>query len=489
MIIQKLLFTMNRTSVFARLLGGLAVLLASSFGNGTHAAQKQEKPNVLFIAIDDFNDYLGLLRGHPGIKTPNLDRFAETAVTFTHAYCTAPICNPSRTAIISGVAPWKSGVYMNNDHFKLSQPAREAVSLPEHFQKNGYRTMISGKVYHSTPPGFKKYWNDSRNIAGGYGPRATEKYIPDSVERPPLFNYQAWSGADEDFPDVQNATISVKRLQTPKKMPFFLAHGIYRPHNPWTAPKRFFDMHPLESLTMPPVKEDDLADLSETAREWAAYPVSLKALQEAKQWKPVVQAYFASVSFMDETFGKLINALDQGPHADNTIVVVFSDHGFHLGEKEHFAKYALWELTTHVPLLVRLPQGKHAGSRCDGPVTLIDLYPTLVDLCGLPQPETTLDGRSFASLVREPNASWEHPAVTIHGPGNVAVRDRKWRYIRYADGSEELYDHSQDPHEWENLAGREEFVEIKKHLSKAIPTSFATPVREEKAAGQAKKKQ
>jgi arylsulfatase A-like enzyme len=348
-----------------------------------------------------------------------------------------------------------------------------AVSLPEHFHDHGYRTMISGKVYHTKPPGMMEVlWDDMENIDGGYGPSVTKVVIPDSIKRPPAFNYEAWSGPDNDFPDVMNAAVTVKRLGATYPQPFLIAHGIYRPHNPWTALRRFFDRYPLDSVVLPEVREDDLDDLPEIAKEWAHNPVNWRQLRDAGQWKPVVRAYLACISFMDETFGKLMDALDQGPNKNNTIVVVFGDNGFHLGEKEHFAKFALWELTTHELLMVRAPGVTKPGTRSTAPVSLLGLYPTLIDLCGLPQPATAPDGRSFASLVRDPSAAWFHPAVMGYGPGNFAVRDPRWRYIRYRDGTEELYDHDKDPNEWTNLASQAEHASVKARLAKHLPTKF-----------------
>ena len=224
------------------------------------ARNRPSKPNVLFVAIDDLNDYLSLLRGYPGLKTPNIERFAQTAMTFTRAYCAAPVCNPSRAAILTGIAPSRTGVYENSDAWQRSKPATDAVIMPEHFKANGYKTMWSGKIFH-TRPGPKRMaamFDDATNKDGGQLPNAKVKVIPSSIKRPPLFNYEAWTGPDNDFPDVRNAAVTANRLSKTHDKPFFLAHGIYRPHNPWTAPKRFFDMYPHRKLKIPPLIEGDL---------------------------------------------------------------------------------------------------------------------------------------------------------------------------------------------------------------------------------------
>jgi len=470
---------LDRRSLLRNVAAAVAGTSLSRFGGVTQGvAGESRKPNVLFIAIDDLNDYLRLLRGYPGLKTPNIDRFARTAMTFTRAYCAAPICNPSRTAILTGIAPSHSGVYENGDAWRRSTPAMRAVTLPEHFKTHGYTTMWSGKIFH-TRPGPRRMeamFDDARNKDGGYLPNPKVKVIPESIKRPKLFNYEAWTGPDDDFADVRNADVTVERLGQRHDKPFFLAHGIYRPHNPWTAPKRFFDMYPLDEIRMPPVLENDWDDLGPQARERAAYPVLFDQIKRTGHWRPLVRAYLACISFMDETLGKILDALDRGPNKDDTIVCIWADHGFHMGEKKHFAKYALWELTTHTALWFRVPGMTEAGTRCGRTVNLLDLYPTLVDLCGLGDLDGQLDGVSLRPLLENPNARWDRPSVTTHRQGCHAVRDERWRYIRYVDGTEELYDHETDANEWHNLALEPEYADVIKHLSRWLPTSNVPPV-------------
>ena len=444
----------------------------------------QEKYNVLFIAIDDLNDYVSLLEDHPGIKTPNLDKFAKEAVTFTRAYTAAPVCNPSRAAVLTGLSPAITGLYDNPDHFQNSEEAMAARLIPEHFKKNGYRTMWSGKLFHTgreqyfSRPGkqrMEEMWDDSRGHDGGYGPMPVKSNIPDSIRHPPLFDYGPWKGPDKDFPDVVNTDITIDRLNQHYESPFFMTLGIYRPHNPWTAPKRFFDMYPLDEVKVPEVFEDDLDDIPEIGKAWAGKPVSLDTLKSIDQWKPVVRSYLASVSFMDYNLGRVLEALENSEYGDNTIVVLWADHGFHLGEKEHFAKYALWEKTTHTLLMAKIPGGPEDEGR-DQPVNLLDIYPTLIDYCDLPETPQTLSGRSLRPLIEDPGTWSEKPSITYYINGSIGMRSEKWRYIRYYDGTEELYDSREDPDEWKNLAGKAEYKNVIEDFQKQIPSKIKPDV-------------
>ncbi len=434
-------------------------------------ARAADKPNVLFIVIDDLNDYISLLGHYPGLQTPNLDKFAKTATVFTHAYCAAPICNPSRTAFISGLAPYRSGVYANNDPLSASPLVLDSVLLPEQFKRNGYFTLWNGKFFHTDPPKerLQSMWDDKEGGRGKYGPPAQHYAIPKSVHRPPMFNYEAWSGPDTDFPDYNHMLIDERRLAQKYDQPFFLVYGIYRPHNPWTAPKRFFDLYPLETLAMPPVLTNDLDDIPAIGQQYARYPVSLQELKDAGQWKPVVQSYLACISFMDYNLGRVLDALEKSPNRTNTIVCLVADNGFHLGEKEHFAKYALWEQTTHVLCAWRVPGVTTPGTICETPVSLLDLYPTFNELCSLSVVPQSLDGQSLVPLLKNPRAEWKRPALTTYLQNDHAVRDPQWRYIRYHDGSEELYNELQDPNEWTNVVAQPANAAVKARLAEWLP--------------------
>ena len=444
-----------------------------------NVSHSQENYNVLFIAVDDLNDYVSLLEDYPGIKTPNLDRFSQQAITFTKAYTAAPVCNPSRSAVLTGLNPVVTGLYDNPDHFQNSKVAMNATLIPEHFKNNGYTTLWSGKIFHTgkhnyfSRPGQQRMtamWDDKKGHDGGYGPNAKISNIPDRIVRPGLFDYESWVGPDRDFPDVVNTDLTIERLEADYSRPFFMALGLYRPHNPWTAPKRFFDMYPIETLQMPKVLENDLDDVPETGKKWAKGPVDFQEIKKAGKWKPIVQAYLASISFMDYNLGRVLDALEKSKYKDNTIVVLWADHGFHMGEKGHFAKYALWEQTTHTLLMAQIPGGPR-GVKRDQPVNLVDIYPTLVDYCNLPKVKQELSGVSLRPVIEDKNYKKQTPSITYYKKGSVGIRTENWRYIRYFDGTEELYDHTKDPREWENLANKPEFTAIKKGFKKWLPTN------------------
>lgn len=440
------------------------------------ADEARRKPNVLLIMIDDLNDYVSQLKGYPGLKTPNLDRFVKTAMNFTRAYCAAPVCNPSRAALLSGIAPYKSGVYDNNNRIIDSKVLDSAVFLPELFKNNGYITLTRGKIFHTMPEKsrYQAMW-DVQGGQGGYGPQPTVRNIPKEVTAPPMFNYQPWTGPDSDHPDNVTAQQIVQQLSKSFDKPFFMAAGLYKPHNPWTAPQRFFDMYPIDSVKMPTVMEDDWNDLPDIAKTWAGSPVDYDALKKSGQWKYIVRSYLACISFMDWNFGKIINALDSSKYKNNTIVVVSADNGFHMGEKKHFAKFALWEQTSHILHIWRVPGVTKPGQVCSQPVTLLNIYPTLAQLCGLTGPTSKLDGRSIVELLKDPLTDWKYPAVTTYEQGNQAIRDKQYRYIRYSDGTEELYDEQKDPNEWQNKAKDPAMKNVISEFRKKISKSFANP--------------
>ena len=436
----------------------------------------QPRPmNVLFIAIDDLNNYPSLMDNYPGIKTPNLDAFAKTAMQFTRAYCPGTMCNPSRSAILSGIAPHRSGIYQNGQKWQDSSLLNSIKTLPQAFRDSGYHTMGCGKLYHSRPTNaqWQAQWHDDDGGQGRFAPRAEPNPIPDSVKKPGLFNYGV--AEESQISDFQLLPFARKRLNSVYERPFFMAHGIRYPHNPWVVPQRFVDLYPDSEMAFPPpgFKADDLDDLSDIAKVYAGNPVNREALHDAGHWKPVVRHYLASVSAADEVFGEVIRALDEGPHAENTIVVVWADHGFHMGEKDHFAKYALWEQTTNVLFMVRVPGMTDDGPLCERTVSLQDIYPTLVDLCRLDDPGHPLDGRSLVPLLESPELDWPYPALTTHMKEDHALRSEQYRYIRYHDGSEELYNESDDPHEWTNLASRETSLPIMEQLRSHLPKTNA----------------
>ena len=454
----------------------------------TNAAEPTSPRNILFIAVDDLNDWVGSLGGHPQAITPHMDRLAERGLLFTNAHCTAPGCNASRTSLLMGLRPSTTGIYQNAHDWRNTSLVDSAVHLPQHFKNHGYETLGAGKLFHAHT------FFDPKYLSGFSDPKAWDDYFPSLTQQMPAEAVPAawpvnsskdfygghfdWSPLQIETSEMADAkVVAWAKQQLAKKhdKPLFLSVGIYRPHVPWYAPQKYFDRFPLESIQLPKHLEQDVSDLPDAARkltksQWHEWIVA------NKQWKKAVQGYLASLSFADDMVGELLTALDQGPLAGNTTVILWGDHGYHLGEKQHWEKFALWENTTRVPLMVVAPEHTTPSTRCDIPVSLLDLYPTLIELCGLEATPQKLEGKSFVNLLKHPNTDSERVAITTQGQNNHAVRSRKHRYIEYADGSQELYDHENDPHEWTNLAADQRYNEIKKRLAGFIPTANAEPL-------------
>jgi arylsulfatase A-like enzyme len=424
-----------------------------------------EKPNVLFIAVDDLNDWIGCLGGHPQTKTPNLDRLAASGVLFTNAYCPAPSCNPSRTAIFSGRPPHRSGLYQNMQKLRDVMPGEELI--PRHFSRHGYWSAGSGKMLHYVidPVSWDDYYPAKEKddpFPPTFHPAKRPVNLP--VGGPWQYSETDWAAldvSDETFGGDWLVTKWIgEQLQRTHDKPFFLACGIYRPHEPWFVPKKYFAPFPLESIQPGPgYKPGDLDDIPPAGQRIARNRY-FPHIQKHDQWKQGIQAYLASIHFADAMLGRVLDALDKSPHRDNTIVVLWSDHGWHLGEKEHWQKFTGWRIGARVPLMIRvpagapgLPAGTRPGGVCQSPVNLVDLYRTLIDLCALPG-KPGISPNSLVPLLRDPAAAWPHPAIThLDHPENLAISTRRWRYIHYKGGEEELYDIETDPYEWTNLAG------------------------------------
>lgn len=418
---------------------------------------------MLLIAIDDLNDWVGVLGGHPQARTPHLDRLAARGTLFANAHCQAPVCAPSRASLMTGRLPSSTGFYFLHPELGDVPAWRNAKTLTRRFAAAGYETLGVGKIHHNVEaPFFETYGGKF----GGFGPRPKEK-----ISYPighPLWDWGAFPASDDRMPDQKIADWAIARLREARSRPFLLAVGFYRPHVPMYAPPKWFDLHPRRSIRLPVVQSDDREDLPEYAKLLTiGHPAPRHQwFVEAGAWQDAVQAYLACTTFVDHQVGRVLDALDRSPHGDDTIVVLFSDHGFHLGEKQRWAKRSLWEESTRVPLILRAP-GKEPGV-CREPAGLIDIFPTLLELCGLPA-DPALEGSSLVPWLDDPGAPREVPAITTFGPGNHAVRARDHRYIRYRDGSEELYDHRRDPHEWHNLASDPAMRPVLERLRRSLP--------------------
>lgn len=449
--------------------------------------QTSLRPNVLFIAMDDLNDWIGCMGGHPQAKTPNLNRLAKSGILFTNAHCAAPACNPSRTAIFTGMAPNVSGVYTNSQQLREVLP--DAELLPKTFSRHGYHSSGSGKMLH--------YIIDARSWDDYFPAPSTEMPIPETLypEQRPVslprggpwqYIETDWGGldaTDEEFGGDYAVSEWVSgELAKKHDKPFFLACGIYRPHEPWFVPEKYFKPFPLDSIELPPgYKEDDLDDLPPEGKRQGPNRY-FAHIQKHGEWKHAIQSYLASIYFADAMLGRVLDALDQSEYADNTIVVLWSDHGWHLGEKQHWQKYTAWRRCTRVPLIIRvpeaapgLPQGTKPGV-CDQPVNLVSLFPTLLDLCGLPATKVH-DGPSLSPLLDNPQAEWPHVSIScLHHAGDYGLSAKSWRYIHYANGDEELYDIESDPFEWNNLAADPKYAKKLAELKGKGPSEFA-PLR------------
>ena len=427
-----------------------------TFSVSTEAAEKK-RPNFLVITIDDLNDYVGCLKGHPNSSTPNLDQLASRGVLFTRAYCNSPVCNPSRASLWTGLRPTTTGVTSNKHGWFRTRPGFEdIVTLPQNMAAAGYATMGFGKLFHlGSQNKIDGEWQRSNHYS--YGPVQNPKLnfptgdpITDwGVPRP-------GNGQPSYDPDIARRVINV--LEGKHDRPVFLGCGFFRPHTPLYADQEWFDQHPLNSISLPPGYQkgdtDDLVYFGKRPRREqdveAPGLFNQEYVEKSGKWKDILQAYLASTSSMDFQLGRVIKALDKSREfRRNTYVIVTSDHGWDLGEKRHWGKAALWEHTTRVPFIILGP-GIPAGIRCDQPVDLLCIYPTVLDFADIKSPHK-LAGRSLRPLLENAEANWDHPVVTTF-VDHHALRTRRWRYIRYASGEEELYDHSRDPHEWDNLA-------------------------------------
>ncbi len=470
-----------------------------------------DQSNVLLIVVDDLNDFVGCLGGHPQVQTPNIDRLAKQGVLFANAHCAAPLCNPSRAAIFSGQYPYENGVYANDER-DIRKDRPDLILIPEHFRRQGYATFGAGKLLHQKNKGLysEEFYPEQR-----WSPFSPEQVVYTLDEQPskssanpkhatelngspivlPLnrlpsdrapdsdagesFDWGPLDIDDQAMGDSKVAQWSATHLSRSHERPFLVAVGFYRPHIPLFAPKRYFDMYDNVEIQLPVVRSDDLDDLSATGRKWALEAVSAGAHQtvvQNNQWRAAVKAYLACVTYVDAQIGSILKSLEAGPNAANTTVIFLSDHGWHLGEKQHWGKWTGWQRSTHVPLIIVPPRSNsevRRGSVCHVPVSLVDIYPTLVEMCRLPSPGR-LSGESLVPLIKNPDLKSDRRVITTFDRDNYSVTSPRWRYIRYSDGAEELYDQQADPHEWHNLANAPQHASIKSRLARDLP-HMSTP--------------
>ena len=443
-----------KRAVIAFLVGASAL-----FSSGTLSAQN---PNVLFIGVDDLNNFTGFA-GHPDAITPNMDRLASEGVHFPRAYCAYPLCGASRASLMTGV-------YFSELNTTLTQPADDEVQeriealgsslLHTYLGDRGYKTMAVGKIFHRHVPdgsvdlsGGRDNFDSNENAAG----ERIRLNWPLDLNHENATTLTDWGlylgengvGTEADMGDTISAGWAIDRLEETHTDPFMLMVGFLHPHVPWYVPQKYYDMYDPATLTLPPYLATDFDDIPLFGFDLqnSGFPTTEWAIASG-EWREILHAYLANVSYVDAQIGRVLDALDNSPYADNTVVMLWGDHGYHLGEKNIFQKDTLWDRSGVTPLIIKAP-GMAAGAECNRVVSLLDIYPTLLDLCNLP-PNEMVRGRTLKPLLQDPTLEWDYPAFTFHRESQ-SVQYGQLHHIAYSDGSEELYDHANDPNEWTNL--------------------------------------
>ncbi len=445
-------------------------------------------PNIVMIAIDDMNDWIGSWGGQA--ITPNIDKLAKEGRMFRNSFCIAPVCNPSRASLMTGQRPETTGLYENIGNFRDNPGGMERITIPQYLRNYGYEAVAAGKIFHNPRGAGEEPLERSDDISwdyqwrGGLGTPGHHLFLNeegyakwldganlDGVDSY-LRRFGVWGPiphSKEECGDWQIADFGVQYLEKEHEKPFFLALGIFRPHSPQIAPRKYFDMYPPDQIDMPFIPHDEMDDIPEIAQtNWSTPFVNL--VMEKGEWKNAVQGYLASMSFADDCVGHFMNALDNSKYRDNTIVIFWSDHGFQLAHKQRWEKHTLWRQATRSPMIIRLPEGMMEPGVTLAPVSLLDIYPTIVDLLGNEQPDY-LEGHSLVPLLENPDYPRKEPAVVTYRPGNHSVLFQNWNYIRYRDGSEELYDHDSDPGEFSNLALDPAYGAVLEKLGEWVPAS------------------
>ncbi|WP_282035752.1 sulfatase [Saccharicrinis aurantiacus] len=455
----------------------LSLLTSCSHGS-KKVKEPQAKPNVLFIAVDDLNTWLGCLGAYSNAKTPNIDKLAERGILFSNAHCQAPLCGPSRASIMTGLRPSTTGIYgmVHDDKIRREgNPAtQDIIFLPEYFKQQGYHTMGIGKLFHSHAP--DSVFDESGGRVKGFGPLPEKRFVWDGFGTSDRKNYGrtstdwgAFPEKDDLMPDYQSANWTIERLSQKHDKPFFLGVGFLRPHVPLYVPQKWFDMHPIEGIQVAPYQANDLDDIPSVGLQINDLPMmpSTEWAIEHGEWKNIIQGYLACVSFVDHQIGRVLEALENSAYANNTVIVLWSDHGYRLGEKGTFAKHGLWDPATKAPLLFAAPN-LPKGKIIDVPVEMLSIYPTLLELCHLPAYEKN-EGRSLVKTMLNESQPEVSSAITTYGYNNHSIKSDGFRYTIYEDGTEELYDYSTDPNEWNNIADVAKYQVKKEELKKCLP--------------------
>lgn len=453
-------------------------------------AQQNEKPNVLMIMVDDLNDWVGYSKVHPDIKTPHIDKLAARGIAFTNAHCQFPVCGPSRASIFSGFRPDTTQI-LNNDARSMDAEVLKITRdkgselLHNYFGSHGYKTMAVGKLQH------QHVAKNSTEMSGGRPPEKTAPIRLSFISKETATDWGIFDLKDEETADYKSAQWAVERLKKRYDKPFMLMVGFIRPHVPWTVPKKWWDLYDRDKIELAPYQKDDLDDLPVTSinTNLLGFMPQVEKLKISGQFRDATHSYLAAVSFVDHKVGMVLDALDNSTHKNNTIVILFSDHGYHIGEKGSFQKHSLWQRATHVPMIISIP-GAASGKECSKPVELLDIYPTMLDICGLP-PNRKNEGVSLVPLLKNVDSEWNRFAITSYRKqkkhcvstgipfvekASHSVFDERYHYIRYHDDSEELYDLHKDPNEWRNIASDPEMQSVKDRMKKARDEIVSPPL-------------
>ncbi|BCX49242.1 iduronate-2-sulfatase [Haloferula helveola] len=443
----------------------LPICLAGFFLIGARSAGAEERMNVLLLIADDLNTWiLEKPERYSGkVIAPNLKKLSESGLVFTHAYTASPFCVPSRTSMFSGVSPHKSGVYHNQSNVAASAPLKTAQSLFETFSGAGYSMYGYGKITHGWRG--KDVWDDKQGHKRDPRPPGAPVQSVGKGE-------QDWGPihlAEDEMNDTGGANRAIAILKQEHEGPFFLAYGTFNPHMAWFVPQKYFEMFPMDEVRTPKLNPDDFDDIPPLGDEVVGGKRGFtQAVLDAGLHKSAVQAYLATTAYVDVQHGRVLDALAKSPYRDNTIVIFISDHGFHLAEKDHWQKGTLWEEATNSMLMCRVPGMTKPGRVTERCVSLQDLYPTLLDLCGIPRP-AHVDGKSLVPVLKNPDVDWRSTAISYLYDQYASIRTEQFRYIRYKDGQQELYDHRKDPHEWKNEVGNPEYAEALEMLNSELP--------------------